>query len=417
MLGGNYRFLSAAEAAAQPVPQHLTLNYADLFKIQRVRNPFPLRPVSVSRVLAYLECPSCALDHLREKRSAEPRQFRKVHQSGLFHTRESDPHLIGVLLHEAADLLHARNGLIEADRQATLLTSPEALARFLRSDFFNALQTSGKFQLAMVFNEISRREETFQSTLLVPMLSYQRELQLTESTVFAPAERFQFKLLSTSNTFSDHQDWGGYVGLVGEFDQIRLRKSVDGSERPAIVEFQKDSGKKRQWDRSVKEENRKDGGVGESLWESDESREPGLAHALQLMMDWLAFQTRWDVLGQAQNNKGRIVDLPITLEQNLDLILYNLHDGRQYQLMPTQMREALLSVVSCLFFVNWAMKSGYSWQSPEHDCRKTALLREVPNPLIQVGSGLLSAEKCYQLASDAFRRFSRTVSWHLLPAE
>jgi hypothetical protein len=368
-------------------------------------------------MVAYLECPSCALDHLHKKRSAELRQFSKVHQDGLFHIRESDPYLMGTLLREAVDLLHTQNGLIEADQQTTLLTSPEALARFLRSDFFNALQTNGKFRLAMFFNEIRRREETFQSTLLNPLLSYRRELQLMESTVFAPAERFQFKLLSTRNTFSEHQDWGGYVGLVGEFDQIRLRKSEDGSERPAILEFQKGLGKKRQWDRSVEEENSQGVGTGEAIWESDEVREPEMAHALQLMTDWLAFQTRWDVLGQVQDSKGQIVDLPMTLEQDLDLILYNLHDGRQYQLIPTKMREALLSVANCLFFVNWAVKSGYCWQSPEHDCRKTALLSEVPNPLIQVGSGLLSAEECYQLARDAFRRFSRMVSWHLLPAE
>jgi hypothetical protein len=136
-----------------------------------------------------------------------------------------------------------------------------------------------------------------------------------------------------------------------------------------------------------------------------------------LILYWLAFQTRWDVLERVQETRGQIVDLAMDLQQELDLILYNLHDGIQYQLEPTDMQEALLSVTNCLFFVNWAMKSGYAWQSPEHDCGKTSLLNEVPNPLIQVGSGSLEASQCYRLARAALQRFSETVRWRRLSSE
>jgi hypothetical protein len=414
MPGGRYRILHAAEAATQPIPQYISLNYGDLFKIQRVNNPFPLKPVSFSRLSSYLECPSCALEQQRKRRTKEPRHFTDVHQGSLFASREPDPRLVGTLLHAVVDLLHDPTGPVEAEQQMALLTYPDVLTRFIRYDLLSALQTAGKLKLAIFFDEICAYEETLRTTLLAPLLRYQRELLRTGATVFAASERFQFKLLSTRNTFAEHSDWGGYVGLVGEFDQIRLRACSKERSRPAIMEFKKGLGKKRGWDKwSAALAGEESMAVG-SL-ESDELLEPGLAHALQLIVYWLAFQTRWDIKERVQAARGQIEEFPMSLEQELDLIIYNLHDGCQYQLVPTDLQTALLAVTNCIFYLNWAMKSGYAWQSPEHDCGKTQLLTDVPKPLVQVGYSTLSAEECYELAREAFKRFSGTVRWCKLP--
>lgn len=413
MSGDRYRILSASEAATQPIPQYLSLNYADLFKIQRVSNPFPLRPVSFSRLASYLECPSCALEQQRKRRSKEPKHFTDVHQAGLFGSREPDPRLVGTLLHTIVDLLHDPHSPVEGERQEVLLADPDVLTSFIHHDLLGALQAAGKLKLAMFFDEIRASEEILRSTVIRPLLTYQQELLQTGSIVFAASERFQLKLLSTSKTFAGHRDWGGYVGLVGEFDQIRLRTSGAIKGRPAIMEFKKGLGKRRSWDKAYAALER-DTAVLLTPPEPDELVEPGLAHALQLMVYWLAFQTRWDVLGRVLEARGQIEEFSMPLRQELDLILYNLHDGCQYQLVPTDFQEALLAVTQCIFYLNWTMKSGYAWQSPEHNCGKTQLLSEVPTPLIQVGFSSLSAEKCYQLAGEAFQRFSETVRWHTI---
>lgn len=413
MSGGRYRILSASEAATQPIPQYLSLNYADLFKIQRVSNPFPLRPVSFSRLASYLECPSCALEQQRKRRPKEPKHFTDVHQAGLFGSREPDPRLVGTLLHTIVNLLHDPQSPIEGERQKWLLADSDVLTSFIHHDLLGALQAAGKLGLAMFFDEICASEEVLRAAVIRPLLIYQQELVRTGSTVFAASERFQLKLLSTGKTFAGHRDWGGYVGLVGEFDQIRLRNGGEIKEKPAIMEFKKGLGKKRSWDK-VAAALEKDSAPALTSPDSEELREPGLAHALQLMVYWLAFQTRWDVLERVLAARGYVEDLPMPLGQQLDLILYNLHDGSQYQLVPTDFQEALLAVTQCIFYVNWAMKSGYAWQAPEHNCGKTQLLSDVPTPLIQVGSSSLSAEICYQLARETFRRFSETVRWHAI---
>jgi hypothetical protein len=417
MAGGSYHILHASEVAVQPIPQYLSLNYADLFKIQRVNNPFPLRPVSFSRLTSYLECPNCALEQQRKRRKREPRHFTNVHQASLFAAREPDPRLVGTLLHAVVDLLHDPDGPIEGEKQASLLTEPDVLTRFIRYDLLDALREAGKLKLAMFLDEMVACEELLRSTLLYPLIKYQQELLRTGSTVFAASERFQLKLLSTGNTFAGHRDWGGYVGLVGEFDQIRLHNYGEMRGKPAIMEFKKGLGKKRSWDKwtlaleADVSDSMASSKAGATANKAEDLVEPGLAHAFQLMIYWLAFQTRWDIMGRVLAARGQVDELPMSLHQELDLMIYNLHDGCQYQLVPTDLPEALLAVTNCIFYANWAMKSGYAWQSPEHECGKTQLLSSVPNPLVQVGSGSLSAEKCYELAREAFQRFGDTVRW------
>jgi hypothetical protein len=413
MPGGRYRILHATEAATQPIPQYISLNYGDLFKVQRVSNPFPLKPISFSRLNSYLECPSCALEQQqRRRRTKEPRHFTDVHQASLFTSREPDPRLVGTLLHAIVDLLHDPAGPLGEDEQAILLTYPDVLTRFIRHDLLSTLQAAGQLKLAMFFDEICACEVTLRRALIEPLLGYQQELLRSRATVFAASERFQLKLLSTGKTFADHCDWGGYVGLVGEFDQIRLRNcdEVRGG-RPAIIEFKKGLGKKRGWDKwfaALK---------GEEMWDESfhELTEPSLAHALQLMVYWLAFQTRWDIKARVQATRGQLEELSMPLQQELDLIIYNLQDSSQYQLIPTDFQSALVAVVNCIFYVNWAMKSGYAWQAPEHDCGKTQLLTDVPKPLVQVGYSALSAEECYTRAREAFLDFCETVWWRKLP--
>lgn len=407
---GRYRILHAAETATQPMPQYLSLNYENLFKIQRISNPFPLKPVSFSRLHSYLECPACALEQQRKRRGKEPRHFTDVHQGSLFAAREPDPRLVGTLLHAVVDLFHDVTGPVEAVQRVELLSYPDVLTRFIRHDLLISLQNAGKLKLAMFLDELCAHEETLRKAVLDPILRYQRELSRTKATIFAASERFQCKLISTKNTFAGHSDWGGYVGLVGEFDQIRLRQDEEGQIRPAIMEFKKGLGKKRVWDRKLAAlAADSDALPNENV--SDDLDRPGMAHALQLMVYWLAFQTRWDIMERVQAARGQTEDFPMTLQQDLDLIIYNLHDGCQYQLMLTDLPLALRSVTNCIFYLNWAMKSGYTWQSPEHDCGKTQLFTDVPKPLIQVGYGTVSAEKCYEMAQEAFHSFCETVRW------
>src|SRR5258707_3199203 len=185
MAGGRYRILHASEVAVQPIPQYLSLNYADLFKIQRVKNPFPLRPVSFSRLTSYLECPNCALEQQRRRSKREPRHFTNVHQASLFAAREPDPRLVGTLLHAVVDLLHDPDGPIEGEKQAALLTEPDVLTRFIRYDLLDALREAGKLKLAIFFDEVAACEELLRSTLLYPLIKYQQELLRTGSTIFA----------------------------------------------------------------------------------------------------------------------------------------------------------------------------------------------------------------------------------------
>src|SRR6516162_7745483 len=99
-------FVNAVQAASQPIPRYIKLNYNELFKIQQVKNPYTLNPVSFSRLASYLECPSCALDRLRKRRPKEPQHFTRIHQSSLFSGHEPDARLLGTLLHLLVDLLH-----------------------------------------------------------------------------------------------------------------------------------------------------------------------------------------------------------------------------------------------------------------------------------------------------------------------
>lgn len=267
----------------------------------------------------------------------------------------------------------------------------------------------------MFFHELSADEETLRSELLIPLLRYQQELVSSGSQVFAIAERFQCKLLSTGKTFPEHRDWGGDVALVGEFDQIRLRKIGDARAwggRPAIIEFKTGLGKRKSWD--IPSAMLKSKGVSTS---SNELTQPGMIHAFQLAIYWLAFQTRWDVLEQMLIAKGRGEHVRMSFQQDLDLILYNLHDGCQYQLLFTDAPKALQALTNCIFYLNWAMKNGYAKQTSEHACRKTALLQEVPIRLVQVGHTSISSEECYLLAQIAFDIFKEAVRWRKLVGE
>jgi hypothetical protein len=68
-------FLKVSQAASQPVPYATSLNYDDVFKIQQVRNPFALSPVSFSALASYLECPGCALEQKRRRSPKEPKNI------------------------------------------------------------------------------------------------------------------------------------------------------------------------------------------------------------------------------------------------------------------------------------------------------------------------------------------------------
>src|SRR5215470_8279739 len=97
-------FINAVQAASQPIPRYIKLSYNELFKIQQVKNPYTLNPVSFSRLANYLECPSCALDQRHKRRPKEPPHFTSVHQSSLFHGQEPDARLLGTLLHLLVNL-------------------------------------------------------------------------------------------------------------------------------------------------------------------------------------------------------------------------------------------------------------------------------------------------------------------------
>jgi hypothetical protein len=367
------RFLHASKVASQPTPPALSLNYGDLFKIQYVQNPFPLGPVSFSALASYLECPSCALERKHKNRSKEPKHFTTLRQATLFGKSKPDARLVGTLLHVLVNFLHDPNGPLAKEQQEALHADTYALERFLRHDVLALLQKTGKLKLAMLLDDLCLDETMFYTTLINPILRYQRELASTGAVVLAAAERFQFKLLSTRNTFAGHQDWGGHVTLVGEFDQVRLRHVGNSSMLSgvlAIMEFKKGLGGPMggaSYHTSTEEETcsptryaeQAAGPLGFNV--TSGNMLPSASHAMQLMIYWLAFQTRWDVFERVAEAKGMIEDIHMPLHQQLDLIIYNLNDGSQYQLLPTSHQEALLALTTCIFHLNWAMKSGYAW--------------------------------------------------------
>lgn len=393
----------------------MRLNYHDLFKIQQVRNPFTLNPVSYSRLASYLECPGCAIE--RKRRRKEPKRYTEVRQSSLFGKGRPDARMVGTLLHTLVNLLHETGGPLVQEKQEQLLRDAEALAYFIRSELLALFQQSGMLKLAMFFDELRREPQILQSMVVDPLLRYQRELWVSGSRVLAAAERFQFTLLSTGKTFAGHADWGGQVTLVGEFDQVRLRKGGRSQQSPgipAIMEFKKGLGVKNQV-----------GTFQTSLFDGEQQDEPeerassgivpSMAHAMQLMIYWLAFQTRWNLFEEVMQNRGIVEEIRMPVRQSLDLIIYNLNDGYQYQLMPTDDQEALAALINCIFFLNWAMKSGYCWYAPEHECNKGQFI-EMPDYPIEVGSTAVSARECYALAREAFERFKQTVRWEVYPA-
>ena len=402
--------LNASQVAAQPVPYALSLNYNNLFKIQRVRNAFPLSPVSYSKLASYLECPWCAVVQKPKKRAKEPMHFIPIQQGRLFGGSQPDPRLVGTLLHTLVNVLHASDSPLSEELRAHLLSDSDAFLRFLRCDALETLRQAGKIKLAMFFNELSQQPTLFRTTLITPMLQYQRELISTQSTVFAASERFQLKLLSTKNTFIDYPDRGGHIALVGEFDQIRVRTTGNKELSrgiPAIIEFKKGLGGK------------KEGTLQQSLFEeaAEQNEEieqilPTESHAMQLMIYWLAFQTRWDLSEKMKEGKGTWQEIPMQLEQELELILYNLNDGCQYQLRPTSHEAAIMALIECIFYLDWALKSGYATPAPEHDCQRIPLTEMPPDSIqVQMGYMTLSAQECHQLAREAFGRFKETIRW------
>jgi len=402
--------LNASQVAAQPVPYALSLNYNNLFKIQRVRNAFPLSPVSYSKLASYLECPWCAVVQKPKKRAKEPMHFIPIQQGRLFGGSQPDPRLVGTLLHTLVNVLHASDSPLSEELRAHLLSDSDAFLRFLRCDALETLRQAGKIKLAMFFNELSQQPTLFRTTLITPMLQYQHELISTQSTVFAASERFQLKLLSTKNTFIDYPDRGGHIALVGEFDQIRVRTTGNKELSrgiPAIIEFKKGLGGK------------KEGTLQQSLFEeaAEQNEEieqilPTESHAMQLMIYWLAFQTRWDLSEKMKEGKGTWQEIPMQLEQELELILYNLNDGCQYQLRPTSHEAAIMALIECIFYLDWALKSGYATPAPEHDCQRIPLTEMPPDSIqVQMGYMTLSAQECHQLAREAFGRFKETIRW------
>src|SRR5579859_2395920 len=407
------QFINAVQAASQPIPRYIKLSYNELFKIQQVGNPYTLNPVSFSSLASYLECPSCALDHRHKRRAKEPQKFTSVRQSPLFSGHEPDARLLGTLLHLLVNLLHDPNGPLSRQQQELLLANSNRFTTFLRDgEALAALRDAGKMRMAMFYDELSCRKKWFITYLLSPLLHYQRELQVTGNRVLAHAERFQFKLLSTNHTFAQHADWGGYVGIVVEFDQVRLRFTENAAQgTPAIMEFKKGLGRRKSRAATL---------FPDSLFpeESEMKEDVGLpsdVHAMQLMVYWLAFQTRWDILNEVTALKGMVQDICMPIEQSLDLIIYNLEDGYQYQLLSTDLLESLTALIHCIFHLNWAMKSGYARKSSEHDCRKTQLV-EAPIVQIPVGYQSISSEECYIFAREAFQRFKRTITWKVIPS-
>ena len=403
----SFRVLHSEQAAAQQLSQTLQLNYEQLFKIQRVRNPFSLRAVSYSALASYLECPWCMLMRKRKRAPKEPAHYPIMQQTSLFGPGLPDARAIGTLLHTLINLLHTSNGSLPKEKQELLLVEPELLARFIRHDFHAVLQQEGKISLALALQDLHYDARMLSTALIEPMLRYQRELSNTDAQVFGVAERFQLKLSSTRNTFTGHSGRGGYVGLIGEFDQIRLRQVQEASSSrgtPAIIEFKKSLGWK------SKEEEKTDNNTSAL---AQDTVQPTESHAMQLMIYWLAFQTLWDTEEFVRSQKGMLQEIPMRLYQPLELIIYNFYDGNQYQLLPSDHREAVQALIECIFYLDWAMKSGYAFQSPEHNCQRAAPLTEMPEHAtqVQVGETQLPAKECYLLAKAAFERFKATIRW------
>jgi hypothetical protein len=315
------------------------------------------------------------------------------------------------------NLLHDEKGPLTPELRIRLLDEDDALPRFIQHDLLQALQQAGKMNLANFFNELSYDKRTLITTITDPMVRYQHELTKTDTAIFSASERFQCKLLSTKNTFAGHPDRGGYICLIGEFDQIRLRYGT-GQEHgtPVIVEFKKGLGAGKK-----KAEEPLPGLFAELAVENAEENnevQPTDAHAMQLLTYWLAFQTRWNKIAQYKEARGAIQEFPMSIDQPLELLLYNLNDGYQYLLDPSDRREALTALVECIFYLNWAMKSGYAWQSPEHTCKR-AKLTELPEHAIQVqvGATLITGQECYLLAKAAFERFQKTIRWKRITQE
>jgi len=173
------------------------------------------------------------------------------------------------------------------------------------------------------------------------------------------------------------------------------------------MEFKKGFGGNKRWESApftLLSEHAEENGI------STDSVLPNISHAMQLMIYWLAFQIKWDVWEKVAEEKGMIQDIRMPINQPLDLIIYNLNNGCQYQLLPTNHQEALLALTHCIFYLNWAMKSGYAMQSSEHECKKTQLIK-IPDRQVQVGYMTISAQECYLLAKSAFDRFKDTVRW------
>jgi hypothetical protein len=307
-------------------------------------------------------------------------------------------------------MLHDTNGALAEKQRRILLGSADRLKHFVSHDLMELLRAEGKLKLAMFFDQLRTRDEFLYSSVILPLLKYRQELMSTRSVIFSGSERFQYKLLSTGKTFARHSDWGGTVGLVGEFDQIRLRyvgHPAAPAGIPAIIEFKSGLGRKSIWDTPGSSEL--------SDWGPQQPaamlEQPGVKHAFQLMIYWLAFQTLWDLREHVEVVKGRCVEIPMPLQQQPDLILYNLFDASQYQLVLTDQHKALQALISCIFCLDWAMKNGYVQQMPGHHCQKTALFNQLPSRTVPVGSHAISAEECYRLARDTFTEFQTLISW------
>ncbi|GHO41973.1 hypothetical protein [Ktedonospora formicarum] len=221
------RVIAASQATTHPIPYYVNLNYADLFKIQHISNPFVLNPVSYSALASYLECPSCSLEQRRKRRPKEPKHYTNVRQQSLFSGGEPDPRLVGTLLHTLINLLHDPQGPLLAEQRSMLLSHPTVLSNFLYNDALAALQETGKLRLAMFFEELSMRESRFSASVIQPLLRYQRELASTGSSILAASERFKCKLLSTSQTFEGHADWGDMLVWWGNLIRyVCVRESM-----------------------------------------------------------------------------------------------------------------------------------------------------------------------------------------------
>lgn len=383
-----------------------------MFKIQHVRNAFPLQPVSYSRLASYLECPGCALDQKRKRRSKGPKQFTSIHQGSLFGHGGPDARLVGTLLHALVTILHDSQGPIARGEVRNPLADEQALSHFLYHDALSLLKQTENMQLAIFFDGMLQNRKHFYREIVLPLQRYRQTLVETGDVIVEAMPHFQCKLLSTGKTFTGHPGWGGHVALVGEFDQIRLCKTPQHPEGVlTIVEFKKNLTSRKKWKTAehlflMPQEEEE---AGKAL-DAQALDLPDEFHAFQLMVYWLAFQTRWDIMPRVKAVKGTMVDIAMPLQQELDLMIYNLQDGSRYRLCLDNQRTTLTALVSCIFYLDWAMKSGYARQVAEHECNRTKLL-DLPDPPVQVGAGTIPAGLCYQLARDAFERFRSSIRW------